>query len=201
MKGYVVKLTPSRYKVRYLIFSWFILIWLFLRPQKNEGTLWRQHCDVFCPWQNAATLLCSVQTQQMFLKIFRNFFLCQTQMLHTWQNESTFGKHDHISNVAATMCPRFAGALVTQHALHNQWHEAVVLLNVPLEDVNTRPKHSLKPLPVQLDTLQCPPGLDSRCTRSIQHQSNLTCWRKVKQSHSCLLSNVHAWIELLEGTW
>ena len=76
MKGYVVKLTPSRYKVRYLIFSWFILIWLFLRPQKNEGTLWRQHCDVFCPWQNAATLLCSVQTQQMFLKIFRNFFFC-----------------------------------------------------------------------------------------------------------------------------
>ena len=32
-------------------------------------------------------------------------------MLRTWQNESTFGKHDHVSNVAATMCPRFAGAL------------------------------------------------------------------------------------------
>ena len=26
-----------------------------------------------------------------------------------WQNELTFRKHDHVSNVAATMCPRFAG--------------------------------------------------------------------------------------------
>ena len=32
-------------------------------------------------------------------------------MLRAWQNESTFGKHDHVSNVAATMCPRFAGPL------------------------------------------------------------------------------------------
>ena len=33
--------------------------------------------------------------------------------LHAWQNESTFEKHDHISNVAATFIffLRFAGTL------------------------------------------------------------------------------------------
>ena len=30
-------------------------------------------------------------------------------MFRAWQNESTFEKHDQVSNVAATMCPRFAG--------------------------------------------------------------------------------------------
>ena len=33
-------------------------------------------------------------------------------MLRARQNESTFEKHDHVSNVAAPKCPRFAGALV-----------------------------------------------------------------------------------------
>ena len=54
----------------------------------------------------------------MFLKIFRDNFCVQdtkfvsaTQFVRAWQNESTFGKHDHVSNVAATMCPRFAGPL------------------------------------------------------------------------------------------
>ena len=31
-------------------------------------------------------------------------------MLRAWQNESTL-KHDRVGNVAATMCPRFAGPL------------------------------------------------------------------------------------------
>ena len=58
-----------------------------------------------------------LQWQEMFLKIFRNIFCVQdtkfvsAQMLRAWQNEDTFGKHDHVSNVAATMCPRFAGPL------------------------------------------------------------------------------------------
>ena len=38
-------------------------------------------------------------------------FLCPPQMLRAWQNESTFEKHYHVSDVAATMCPRFAGPL------------------------------------------------------------------------------------------
>ena len=35
-------------------------------------------------------------------------------MLRAWQNESTFGKHDRVSNVAATMCPHSAGPLETK---------------------------------------------------------------------------------------
>ena len=66
-------------------------------------------CEVARPWQNVATLLRAARTQEMFLKIFRNIFCVRHEMLHKWQNESTFGKHDHVSNVAATMCPRFAG--------------------------------------------------------------------------------------------
>ena len=40
---------------------------------------------------------------------FQKHFLCPPQMLHAWQNESTFGKYGHVNNyIAATMCPRFA---------------------------------------------------------------------------------------------
>ena len=76
-------------------------------------------CDVARPWQNEATLLRAARTQEMFLKTPETFFvsrtqtLCRTQMLRAWQNEDTFGKHDHVSNVAATMCPRFASPLQT----------------------------------------------------------------------------------------
>ena len=59
-------------------------------------------CDVVRPWQNAATLL--RVAQEMFLKC-----LCPPQMLRAGENESTFGENDHLSNVAATMVPRFTG--------------------------------------------------------------------------------------------
>ena len=52
----------------------------------------RTHCgsnivsyDVACLWQNVAKFI---------------------------QTKSTFGKHDHVSNVAALMCPCFAGPQV-----------------------------------------------------------------------------------------
>ena len=32
-------------------------------------------------------------------------------MLRAWQNDSTFGKHDHVSNVVGTMFPHFSGAV------------------------------------------------------------------------------------------
>ena len=65
-------------------------------------------CDVARSWQNAATLLgADTNVSQEFQK----HFMCPPQMLCAWQNESTSGKHDHVSNVAATMCPRFAGRL------------------------------------------------------------------------------------------
>ena len=43
---------------------------------------------------------------------FHKHFLCPSQMLRPLRNESTLGKHDHVSSVAATMCLRFAKALV-----------------------------------------------------------------------------------------
>ena len=87
----------------------FDLLWN-LRSRQNENTLWRHHCNLrFArPWQNEATLLRASRTQEMFLDIFRNI-LCPPLMLRAWQNESAFWKHDHVSNVAATMCPRFGG--------------------------------------------------------------------------------------------
>ena len=65
--------------------------------------------DINHPWQNAGALLYVFLL--VFLKFFRKQILCPPQMLHAWQNESPFAKHDHVSNVAVTICPRFSGAL------------------------------------------------------------------------------------------
>ena len=80
---------------------------LTLRPQQNIFL----SCDVARPWQNAATnIVARHMDTKMFLKIFRNSFCVQgTHELHVWY-KSTTGKHDHVSNVPATMCPRFAGS-------------------------------------------------------------------------------------------
>ena len=78
-------------------------------------------CDVARPW-------CAPRTQEMFLKIFRNIFLCPEhkicvrKMLRAWQNESTFEKHDHVSNVVATKCPRFAGLLCSMPLCATEAH-------------------------------------------------------------------------------
>ena len=40
---------------------------------------------------------------------FQKHLLCPEQMLRVWQNERTFGKHDHVSSLPQ-LCPRFAGA-------------------------------------------------------------------------------------------
>ena len=52
--------------------------------------------------------------------------LCPPQMLRAWQKELTFGKHDHVGNVVAIMCPRFAGpfkAGLHVRRKHKQKHE------------------------------------------------------------------------------
>ena len=54
----------------------------------------RQHCCASrghnkCFWRFSETFFVS-RTQN----------LCRTQMLRAWENEATFGKHDHVSNVA-----------------------------------------------------------------------------------------------------
>ena len=58
--------------------------------------------DVAHPWQNVATLLHAARTQN----------LSPPQMLRTWQNESTFGKHDQ-QRCRHNVCS-FCGPL-TQH--------------------------------------------------------------------------------------
>ena len=45
--------------------------------------------DAVRSWQNAATLLPSARTQEMFWKVFRNIPLCPPRMLRAWQNDST----------------------------------------------------------------------------------------------------------------
>ena len=54
------------------------------------------------------------KTQEMFLKIFRNIFGVRHKRC-AWQNESTFGQHDHDSNVSAASFPHFACPLVNVH--------------------------------------------------------------------------------------
>ena len=52
---------------------------------------------------------------------------CPPQMLRACQNESTYGKHDHVSNVAATMCPRFAAILGPRQNENTLWRQHCVL--------------------------------------------------------------------------
>ena len=65
----------------------------------------RQHC-----WAPRGHKKCFWRFSETFF-VSRTQNLCPPQMLRAWQNESTFRKHDHVSNVAATLCPRFAGPL------------------------------------------------------------------------------------------
>ena len=92
---------------------------LLLRPRKNEDTLW----PVMLPARGKTRQHCCAGHKKCFWRFSEAFYvsrtqnLCRTQMLRAWQKESTFGKHDHVSNVAATMCPRFAGALLLMDEL------------------------------------------------------------------------------------
>ena len=60
---------------------------------------------------------------------------------------------------------------------HGEGDEAVVSLDVPLEDLGARSKNSLKAGPVQLHTLEGPTGDDSGCPGTVQQQGDLT-WVK-----------------------
>ena len=50
-------------------------------------------CDVARAWRNVAILLRVARTQEMFLKIFRNIFLCTPQMLRAWEKIGTFQRY------------------------------------------------------------------------------------------------------------
>ena len=71
---------------------------------------WRRHSVLRC-FPSVATLLRTARTQtksvsEDFQKCFfvsRTQNLCPPQRSREWQNESTFGKQDKVSNVAATI--------------------------------------------------------------------------------------------------
>ena len=49
--------------------------------------------------------------------------LCPPQMMRARRNEDTFGQHNHVSNVAAKMCPRFCRSLIhISCAIHSTAH-------------------------------------------------------------------------------
>ena len=69
--------------------------------------------DVARPWQNVATLLHATLTQRNVSEDLEKHFLCPHKCCARGKtSQHYFGKHDHVSNVAATMCPCFAEALL-----------------------------------------------------------------------------------------
>lgn len=58
---------------------------------------------------------------------------------------------------------------------HGEGDEAVVPLDVPLEDLGARSQHALKADPVQLHAFERTPGDDGGCPGPVQQQGDLTC--------------------------
>ena len=71
------------------------------------------------------------------------------------------------------------------HASDRQGHEAVVLLDVALEDVGARAEDALEPRPVQLDALQWAAGHHGGCAGPVHQQGDLA-WRErgLRAAHS-----------------
>ena len=114
----------------------------FLMPQQNELTLWRQHKCVLRFWvsmeKHGNTIAHRADTRNVS-EDFQEHFLCLPQMLCTWQNESTFGKHDHISNVATAMRHRFAGPSVMKLL---KLHFVTIWTSAKLKQSSSPPCHS-----------------------------------------------------------
>ena len=88
--------------------------------------------------------------------------------------EAGYGPFARLTDVTKTVRVWPHGETFKLNVLHGQRHEAVVLLDVPLEDVRARPKNSLEPRPVQLDTLERPHGSDGGSSGPVQHESDLS---------------------------
>ena len=103
----------SALKVIHLCFSfcWTTSVRWCPRPQQNKDTMWRQHCVLRCCPSVAkrGNIVARRADTTNVSEDFQKHCLCPGHKICVWQNVSTFGKHDHVSNVAATMCPHFAG--------------------------------------------------------------------------------------------
>ena len=88
--------------------------------------------------------------------------------------EAGYGPFARLTDVTKTVRVWPHGETFKLNVLHGQRHEAVVLLDVPLEDVRARSEDSLEPRPVQLDTLERPHGSHGGSSGPVQHESDLS---------------------------
>ena len=78
---------------------WAAFVRCSVRPRQKRGHIVAATlCPAMLPVRGKTRQHCCAPRD------FWKRFLCLQQMLRTWQNESIFGKHDPVSNVAATMC-------------------------------------------------------------------------------------------------
>ena len=144
------------------------------------------------PADSPRTLIKSQSTHYWYLNF--SFMFYKTLLYTMFNNFIIFSRHLIIWSFQH--CEFFSRVLfcvgwLRHHNSDRERDEAVVLLNVPLENIWTRPKHSLKsiinkrsktfprwenPLPgsVQFDTLQRSLGCHGSSPGAVQHQSNLT---------------------------
>lgn len=79
------------------------------------------------------------------------------------------------------LCPCWWARWVGAGWSHCEGDEAVVSLNVPLEDLGARPEHALEARPVQLDALEWAPGDHGGRPGPVQQQGDLACRRVEKE--------------------
>ena len=65
--------------------------------RRKKDTLWRQYCVLRCCPSVAKTWKHCSDTRNFSEDFQKLLICCPPQMPRTWQNESTFGKHDHVS--------------------------------------------------------------------------------------------------------
>jgi len=99
---------------------------------------------------------------------------CKTHVLHPASSPIP----THGPKRRCWCCPPMLVAPRGADMSHSKGDEAVVSLDVPLEDLWARPQHTLKAGPVQLHTLQRTPGDDSGCPGTVQQQGDFPCRTK-----------------------
>lgn len=127
------------------------------------------------PADSPRTLIKSQSTHYWYLNF--SFMFYKTLLYTMFNNFIIFSRHLIIWSFQH--CEFFSRVLfcvgwLRHHNSDRERDEAVVLLNVPLENIWTRPKHSLKSGSVQFDTLQRSLGCHGSSPGAVQHQSNLT---------------------------
>lgn len=80
-----------------------------------------------------------------------------------------------MSPAPAGRVPRGAGRS------HGERDEAVVSLDVPLQDLRAGPEDALEAGPVQLHALERPAGDHGGCPGTVQQQGNFT-WRRKRET-------------------